>query len=84
MTDRFRLSGVAERITQDFLLLRSTRDHFIPLSFYKKEIDALRNVRSLTFRLFTEWVNAENHCNVGNIRLALDTILAWLAQTRGG
>ncbi|MDI6873549.1 alpha/beta hydrolase family protein [Candidatus Solincola sp.] len=78
--DRFQFLDVADRITQDFLLLGSTRDHFIPLAFYKREIDALTNVRSLTFRLFTERESAENHCNLGNIKLALDTILAWLDQ----
>ncbi len=84
MADRFQMLDIADRITQDFLLLGSTRDHFVPPDFYKAEIDALSSVRSLTFRLFTERESAENHCNVGNIRLALDTILAWLAQTGGG
>ena len=29
----------------------------------------LTNVRSLTFRLFTDKENARNHCNVGNGQL---------------
>ncbi|MBC7252897.1 MAG: alpha/beta fold hydrolase [Actinobacteria bacterium] len=79
MADKFQFLDVADSITQDFLLLGSTRDHFIPLDFYKAVIDRLSNVRSLTFRLFTERECAENHCNVGNIRLALDTISTWIA-----
>jgi pimeloyl-ACP methyl ester carboxylesterase len=78
--DRFQLRDIAGRITQDFLLLGSTRDHFVPRGFYKKEIDSLVNVKSLTFRRFTEREEAENHCNVGNTGLALDTIIAWISD----
>jgi pimeloyl-ACP methyl ester carboxylesterase len=80
MTGRFQLLDIADLITQDFLLLGATKDHFIPLDFYKDEIDCLKNVRSLTFRLFTAQEQAENHCNAGNTRLALDTITAWIAE----
>ena len=40
----------------------------------------LRNVRSLTFRLFTDKEEAENHCNVGNGKLAIDEILSWITR----
>ncbi|HPB84091.1 MAG TPA: alpha/beta hydrolase, partial [Spirochaetota bacterium] len=72
----------ARRITQDFLLLAAARDHFIPLHFYKQEIDALTNVSSLTFRLFTERESAHNHCNAGNPALVLDTIASWIAVVK--
>jgi pimeloyl-ACP methyl ester carboxylesterase len=78
--DRFQIFDIADLITQDFLLLGSAKDHFIPQGFYKDEIDSLVNVRSLTFRLFNEREQAENHCNAGNTGLALDTIIAWIAQ----
>ena len=35
---------------------------------------------SLTFRLFTDKENAQNHCNVGNGRVVLDTICGWIEQ----
>ncbi len=76
---KYQIMDIAARITQDFLLLGSTRDHFVPRHLYKKVIDGLVNVRSLTFRLFTESEHAENHCNVGNPRLALDTVIDWIA-----
>ena len=76
--DRFQYMDVAEKITQDFLLLGAQNDHFIPVSFYQPIIPALKNVNSLTFRLFTEAENAENHCNAGNTKLVLDTIIQWL------
>jgi hypothetical protein len=72
---------IGERITQDFLLLGSTKDHFIPRGFYKQVIDSLSNVKSLTFRLFTEKEEAENHCNAGNTKLALDTITEWIVNS---
>ncbi len=40
----------------------------------------LKNVRSLTFRLFTDKEDAQNHCNVGNGKLAVDTICDWIKQ----
>ena len=78
--DKYQLLDIAELITQDFLLLGSTKDHFIPRGFYKKVIDNLVNVKSLTFRLFTEREEAENHCNAGNTRLVLDAIMDWIAE----
>lgn len=46
-----------------------------------REINMLKNVRSLTFRLFTDKEDAQNHCNVGNGKLALDTICNWIEST---
>ena len=38
----------------------------------------LKNVKSLTFRLFTDQEGAQNHCNVGNGEIVLDTICNWI------
>lgn len=72
------LAPVAHRITQDMLILGASRDHFIDYTMVGQEINMLTHVRSLTFRLFTEQENAQNHCNAGNSQLALDTICRWL------
>lgn len=74
------LAPVADKITQDMLILGANGDHFIDYRLIGKEINMLTNVRSLTFRLFTEKENAQNHCNVGNGKLALDTICGWIEQ----
>jgi hypothetical protein len=74
--NQFQYMDVAAKITQDFLLLGAAKDHFIPVEFYKPIIAELKNVKSLTFRLFTEKESAENHCNAGNAKLVLDTIMA--------
>ena len=45
-----------------------------------REINMLKNVRSLTFRLFTDKEDAQNHCNVGNGQLTIDVICNWIEQ----
>jgi hypothetical protein len=41
----------------------------------------LKNVRSQTARLFTRDEHAQNHCQVGNLRLAVDYITDWIDFT---
>ena len=79
----FQIWNIADQITQDFLLLGAQQDHFIPLNFYPQEIDALQKVRSLTFRIFTGEERAESHCNIGNMKLALDFIMQWIEHLKG-
>ncbi len=74
----FQMLDVADRITQDILILHGKKDHFIDWKFYKEEVDSLCNARSVTLRLFTDKESASNHCQCGNTKLALDTILNWL------
>lgn len=74
------LEPVADRITQDILIIGASQDHFIHYRLIGREINMLTNVRSLTFRLFTDKEEAQNHCNVGNGKIVLDTICAWITQ----
>lgn len=72
------IGPVADLIDQDILILGANKDHFIDYRMIGKEINMLKNVRSLTFRLFTDKEQAQDHCNCGNTKLALDTICSWL------
>lgn len=74
----FQILDVAGQITQDILILHGKQDHFISWKLYQEEVDALNRAKSVTLRLFTEEESASNHCQCGNTKLALDTILAWL------
>ncbi len=74
------LAPVADRITQDMLIIGANDDHFIDYHLIGREISMLTNVKSLTFRLFTDKEDAQNHCNVGNGKLVLDTICNWIEQ----
>ena len=70
------------KITQDILIVGANQDHFIPYQMIGEEINALVNVRSLTFRLFTDKEDAGNHCNCGNSRLVFDTFMDWIMQMK--
>jgi pimeloyl-ACP methyl ester carboxylesterase len=69
-----------ERVTQDVLLLSGREDHFIPFKMHRMQIQALANARSVTGRVFTRAEHAENHCQTGNIGLALDAMIEWLKE----
>ena len=68
----------SELVTQDVLILTGAKDHFIPLKMHYKQVSALRNAKSVTARIFSEKDHAGNHCQVGNIGLALDVMESWL------
>ena len=72
------LEPVADKITQDMLIIGANQDHFIDYRLIGREINMLKNVKSLTFRLFTDKEDAQNHCNVGNGKVVLDTICSWI------
>jgi pimeloyl-ACP methyl ester carboxylesterase len=78
----FEMESIGPQITQDFLLLGSNEDHFIPVELYRRVIDALPNVKSLTYKMYTRHDHAENHCNFGNTELVLNDIIHWMLQTR--
>lgn len=70
----------SEKIKQDVLLLTGRNDHFIPMKMHKKQIEALINAKSITDRIFTKEEQAQNHCQIGNIKLLLDTIISWIKE----
>lgn len=74
----FQMLNVADKITQDVLIMHGKKDHFIDWRMYKEELDSLINAKSVTLRLFTDKESASNHCQCGNTKLALDTIINWL------
>lgn len=74
----YSVSDIADRVHQDVLLLAGDEDHMIPLNELQKHRQGLVNARSITERIFSADEHAENHCQVGNIKLALDVILDWI------
>ena len=68
----------SDKVIQDVLLLSGRNDHFIPIKMHKKQIEALVNAKSITDRIFTKNENAQNHCQIGNIKLLLDVIIDWI------
>ncbi len=73
----------SELVKQDVLILTGRNDHFIPFKMHKKQVKALINARSVTARIFTKDENAQNHCQNGNIGLALDVMINWIEGKNG-
>jgi pimeloyl-ACP methyl ester carboxylesterase len=72
---------ISPLIKQDVLLMAGSEDNLIPLHHFYQQIKALKNARSVTARLFTRPEQAQNHCQVGNLRLAVDCITNWIDFT---
>lgn len=73
----------SEKVKQDVLILSGAEDHFIPLKMHYKQIDALINASSIEGRVFTREDQAQNHCQIGNIGLALDVMSRWISEKSG-
>jgi pimeloyl-ACP methyl ester carboxylesterase len=73
---------IAPLIKQDVLLLAGTEDHIIPVNHFYLQQKVLENVHSLTARLFTRSEHAQNHCQIGNLDLAISYIVDWIEFTR--
>lgn len=73
---------ISPLIKQDVLLLAGAEDHIIPLNHFYIQQKALENVHSLTARLFTRAEHAQNHCQIGNLGLAISNIIDWIEFTR--
>jgi pimeloyl-ACP methyl ester carboxylesterase len=71
----------SDRVDQDVLLLVGENDSFQPPKLAHKQAKALVNARSITTRIFTKEEQADQHCQMGNLPLALNVMLEWLIET---
>jgi len=74
----------SDRVEQDVLILTGRQDHFIPFKMHDMQIQALTNARSVTTRVFTQEEHAQNHCQIGNVGLALKTMVSWIGEKTTG
>lgn len=65
-------------VKQDVLILTGRNDHMVPFKMHQMQVKALTNAHSVTERIFTREEHAQNHCQIGNIGLALQTMLDWM------
>lgn len=70
--------SVCDLITCHVLLLAGENDHYIPKDQFYKLKRRIKNAKSLSARLFTEAEGGDQHCQIGNHKLAVDEILSWL------
>jgi alpha-beta hydrolase superfamily lysophospholipase len=78
---QYRTGDVSARLTQDVLLCAGAEDHYVPLHQLYDQARWLTGARSVTTRVFTRADQAQNHCQIGNLPLALRTIGAWIDLT---
>jgi pimeloyl-ACP methyl ester carboxylesterase len=67
-------------VRQDVLLLAGRDDHHVPRNQLSLQLDALVAARSVTARLFTAEEQASSHCQIGNVELAMNTIVDWTRE----
>lgn len=82
LLEHFSVVDIADRVRQDVLLLAGAEDHMVNIKEYEKNRQGLTAARSVTGRIFTAEEQAQNHCQVGNVKLALDVILDWIAKSQ--
>ena len=70
----------SELVKQDVLFITGRNDHFVPYKMHDLQLKALINARSVTDIVFTKESQAQNHCQIGNIGLVLDTMIDWLDE----
>ena len=68
----------SDLVKQDVLLLASRDDHFIPFRLHQEQLRRLTAARSVTDRVFSREDHAQNHCQIGNIGLALQVMKEWI------
>lgn len=77
---KYETRSLSGNLTQDVLVMAGAQDHYVPASQFAAQIDLLTGARSVTARLFTRGEQAQNHVQVGNLRLSLVTMVNWLAR----
>lgn len=75
---RYCTRDVSRSVTQDVLLLVGAEDHYVPREQLLDQLSGLTGARSVTSRTFTRRESAQSHCQVGNLPLAVRTIVQWI------
>ncbi|MCO1604681.1 alpha/beta hydrolase family protein [Desulfosporosinus nitroreducens] len=69
---------VCDQLTCHVLLLAGEKDHYIPSNQFYKLSNKIKRAKSLSTRMFTEADGGEQHCQIGNHKLAIDEIYNWI------
>lgn len=79
-----RTRRISPRVRGDALLLAGAQDHYVPRGQLARQASSLTGARSVTTRMFTAEEDCAAHCQVGDMALAVRTILAWEESLRTG
>jgi alpha-beta hydrolase superfamily lysophospholipase len=70
----------SDLVKQDVLILTGREDHLVPFKMHDMQVTALTGAHSVTPRVFTKEEQAQNHCQIGNLGLALAVMRQWIKQ----
>ncbi|MBN1856596.1 MAG: alpha/beta fold hydrolase [Dehalococcoidia bacterium] len=70
---------LSSMVEQDVLILTGSEDHFVPFKMHGMQLRALTHARSVTGKVFGTDQSAQNHCQIGNVGLALQVMVDWIA-----
>jgi len=73
----FHTRDISHLVTQDVLLMAGIDDHFVPIEQLYQQARLLTSARSVTMRVFTAAEQAQAHCQVGNLPLAIRVMSDW-------
>jgi len=72
---------ISPLIKQDVLVMAGEDDLYTV--YFQEQMNALSNAATVSGRIFTREENASHHCQIGNLKLAFDYILAWVDSKQG-
>ena len=75
---RHTMKGLGPLINQDVLLLAGENDQYVPISRLPQIQRELCNAASITTKVFTKESGGAEHCQVGRLDLAFETIRGFL------
>jgi len=75
---QYSFPSIAHLVTQDVLVLAGEEDFASPMKFFPRYIKALKNAKTVKGNIFTKEEHAEQHNQLGNIKLVVDFILDWV------
>jgi len=76
---KFNLTGVAQRIKSDVLILAGTEDHFVPFDQVATLEKALTAARSITTRIYDRASGGAEHCQLGAQTLWHADFFDWMS-----
>jgi len=76
---KFTTKDCAHLVKQDVLLMAGTKDVYVPLEMLYDQMRVLKQARFITARVFTEEEHVADHCQTSNVKLAIKTMINWMA-----
>ena len=83
VTDTFMLEGILDRITVPILVIHGEQDRQIPVEQAASTYEDCVNSPRRELRIFTAEEGGEQHCQIGNMSLATDSLADWAADVLG-